>query len=232
MKPFKHFKHFAPSIPAIEPPSFAAVSLLLSLASVAVSVYACLNLENPASHKPQEGASAPALVSPVQSAPAGTSEPSWVASGAPILAKAAAHGLSSGDMELIRALNGADVMVAFAGPCKKGMQGAYLTDDNLLLLCTDQHGEPDAGKILSDTLRHEAVHAAQDCLAGINNDKVAVLFRHNNPFLVNVPKDSVAMFVLARYQNRATHPHEWEAFTIAHSHTSEEVAKIVRQFCS
>ena len=75
-------------------------------------------------------------------------------------------GLDAGHLQLIDALHAAGVSVQIGhshGICATAL-GAYLSLDRLVVVCTDEASGVDAESL--DTLRHEAIHVAQDCRGG------------------------------------------------------------------
>lgn len=137
------------------------------------------------------------------------------------------EGLPAGDLRLIQALNLYGVPVVL-GSCQEGIYGLYEADQNLLVVCTNTQ-DPSG---VSDTLRHEAVHAAQDCYAGQDNAKLRLLEPDRNP-LVGDPESATDTLSsqIKRFYAPPVWALEWEAFTIAGEYTSEEAAAIVSIHC-
>ena len=140
--------------------------------------------------------------------------------------KAPPPGLSSGDWEIIRTLHAHGIPVVAPSSCQPGLEGVYQVRENVLVLCPGSH----TGGI-GDTLRHEAIHAAQDCSAGLENTTLSVLFREHNPFLKG-GSDRLSEVITHHYHEPEHRPLEWEAFRLAADLSSEEVAALVQAYCA
>lgn len=78
---------------------------------------------------------------------------------------------------LVKTLESVNVPVFMDGaPCKtSGVQGVYSAKHNQMLLCVDGAHPSALSAEQRDTLRHESVHAMQDCAAGQENLDMATL---------------------------------------------------------
>lgn len=134
-------------------------------------------------------------------------------------------GLSGADVELIQALNHAGVPVVATASCAWGVHASYYPGPNAIVVCTN-HPTPD----FSDTLRHEAIHVAQDCKAGLANTELEILSPSGNPFLGTSADNELSHQVLADYPPELRGL-EYEAWALAEQFTSLQVAQLVREAC-
>jgi hypothetical protein len=154
------------------------------------------------------------------------------ASSAPIytrLGELPARGLPGDDVSLIQELNRRGVPVVLGSCHQEGVAGLYEARNNVVVVCTSQDTEG-----LSDTLRHEAVHAAQDCLAGQDNTRLALLNPEANPFHTGehlTSTDELVKGIKAVYPEQVW-ALEWEAISLARSRTSSHISDLVATSCS
>jgi hypothetical protein len=134
-------------------------------------------------------------------------------------------GLSGADVRLIKTLNRHGVIVLTLGTCAPGVQASYFPQPNAIAICTN-HPESD----FSDTLRHEAVHAAQDCKAGQTNSELAILSPEGNPFLGTASHNELSRQLQADYPLELRSL-EYEAWALARQFTSHQVTQLVADFC-
>ena len=82
----------------------------------------------------------------------------------------------------------------------KGYDGVYLPLANKIDLCVDRiHQDYPSKEVearLLNSLLHEAVHLAQDCKAGIDNKRMAVL---NNKLVDTIPKKVYTLYEEKHY---------------------------------
>ena len=114
--------------------------------------------------------------------------------------------------------------------CDGSYHGMYSTDRVLTICYQDVPGAED-----HDTVRHEAIHAAQHCAAakrGYPNTIQPILQGERfKEFVRNSLDERTIMQIVANYP-RAHHAVELEAFASAAVYTSEEVAGILKSWCS
>jgi hypothetical protein len=132
--------------------------------------------------------------------------------------------LPQSDLELIKVLNARQVDVVFS-VCNAPSVAQYNAQRNVVILCTDVE-DPDR----SDSIRHEAIHAAQDCKAGQGNSSLSILNPEINPFTSNQPADSTVQMI-STYYPPTHHALEWEAWTLAARLSSSQVAQLVNRYC-
>lgn len=139
-------------------------------------------------------------------------------------AEAARAGLSDSDLELVATLHDHGVVTGLAEDCgdDPGTAGFYLGAQEVLVLCVN--GEHGPGGI-SDTLRHEALHAAQDCKAGQDNATFKPLTG-----MTRLPDDDLAA-ALREHYDEADWLIEYEAWAGAADLTNDQVATIVSRVC-
>jgi hypothetical protein len=134
------------------------------------------------------------------------------------------NGLSAPDMRLIQTLRGKGVSVLDYGLCQRNINASYDPQLNTVVICSNvTDGD------ISDTLRHEAIHAAQDCKAGQSNSQVSVLSPSMNPFVTG-NMDEMAELITVLYA-KEHHAAEWEAWHFAAISTSDEIALLVESYC-
>ena len=141
----------------------------------------------------------------------------------------AGDGLSNADLVLVDALQRQGVRVGVSSDCPPRVEGLYHPVLNILVLCD---GVSHSGGI-GDTLRHEAVHAAQDCAAGLSNDQLQpILPQGLNPFTGDASHSSLSRFIASSYPNHEHRALEFEAWSIARGRSSQQVANIVHTHCT
>jgi hypothetical protein len=178
----------------------------IASAVVTLSINLLLIATLATTHKPQEAPSSPSL-----------------AKAPPI----PTQGLPAADVRLIQTLNSRGIPVVATAGCMPSVLGSYEFRQNVVVICTNAR-DPD----LSDTLRHEAIHAAQDCKAGLRNSQLSVLSPSINPFLNGAPLDQLGRALREAYSNPDHHAIEWEAWTKAAALTSDQVASLVTRYCA
>jgi len=132
--------------------------------------------------------------------------------------------LPAADVRLIQTLNRHGIPVIDFGGCHPAINASYDPTHNVVVICSNVYDND-----VSDTIRHEAVHAAQDCKAGKHNSELSLLFPHINPFL-NGTTDSTTRAIEAAYAEEH-HALEWEAWHVAANSTSDEVTAFVDTYC-
>jgi hypothetical protein len=130
---------------------------------------------------------------------------------------------------LLTALTAAGISLATPGSfsnyvlCRPNTLGVYSLRNNRIALCSNYDAEA--------TLRHEAVHAAQDCKDGLDNNTLELLYPANNPFINDVPHDELSEWIMDAYSNKPQHwAYEYEAFVLMEM-SNGEVARIVAETC-
>ena len=98
--------------------------------------------------------------------------------------------MDSSHDELKRALNdvGVKVFLNETKLCNGSKSGMYSPDYNVIIICQDDRIETSDQEVEwtendYDTLRHEAQHVVQDCMEGINNNKMSLFFSNEIEYL-------------------------------------------------
>ena len=139
---------------------------------------------------------------------------------APVAAEASS--LTAGQRQLMQALNAAGVTVE-AGECPEDTAyGWFLPKEKFIALCTNVI---DSEKVAWQTLKHEAIHAAQQCINPSMTSTVTT-----PAFLQKYGNQSDWEFIKSAYEK-----YDWmiemEAFTLMRL-PSGEVAGIVNKACN
>ena len=147
---------------------------------------------------------------------------------APALAR-----VDAGTPALLRALPRHGVKVALNhSDCNgdRSFDGYYNTGTKAFVVCYS--GTPDAND--HDTVRHEAIHVAQNCAARRdgNPNGIRPLLRGTalNNFVKSVLSDEHIIRIKSLYP-RDRHLTELEAFAAARYYTAAQVQQIVRTWC-
>ena len=130
--------------------------------------------------------------------------------------------LSDGQRQLMTALDAAGVTVE-AGECPEDTAyGWFLPKEKFIALCTNVI---DSEKLAWETLKHEAIHAAQQCINPNMTDTLTT-----SAFLQKYGNQSDWEFIKSAYEK-----YDWlielEAFTLMRL-PSGEVAGIVNEACN
>ena len=140
--------------------------------------------------------------------------------------------------------NGIQVVLNEPEICNEDdIDGFYIPRLNVLGICKDDR------KILTstevewtsndyDTLRHEAQHAIQDCLSGLNNSESELLFDEKDRFMKFVTSQLTAQQIeqiIEMYSDRGASEEiilmELEAFAVASMNNPLTIANGVNQLC-
>ena len=98
--------------------------------------------------------------------------------------------MNSSHDELKRALNdvGVEVFLNETKLCNGSKSGMYSPDYDAILICQDDRIETSDQEVEwtendYDTLRHESQHIVQDCMEGIDNNKMSLFFSNEIEYL-------------------------------------------------
>jgi len=145
--------------------------------------------------------------------------------------------------ELKRALNdvGVEVFLNDIKLCDGGKSGMYSPDYNAIMICQDDRIETSDQEVEwsendYDTLRHESQHVVQDCMEGINNNKMSLFFSNEIEYLefvvMGLTKSEFFQIVEAyRPLGDDVLLNELEAFVVAKSVKPDTIAKAIRGIC-
>ena len=145
--------------------------------------------------------------------------------------------------ELKRALNdvGVEVYLNETELCDGDKSGMYTPEYNEIMICQDDRietsiQEVDCTENDYDTLRHEAQHVVQDCMEGINNNKMSLFFSDEIEYLefivMGLTKSEFFQIVEAyRSLGDDILLNELEAFVVAKSVKPDTIAKAIRGVC-
>ena len=145
--------------------------------------------------------------------------------------------------ELKRTLNGVGVQVFLNDTelCNGKESGMYSPDYNAIMICQDDRIETSDQEVEwtendYDTLRHEAQHVVQDCMEGINNNKMSLFFSDRIEyleFIVMGLTKSEFFQVVEAYRSLGDDIllNELEAFVVAKSVKPDTIAKALRGIC-
>ena len=151
--------------------------------------------------------------------------------------------MDSSHDELKRALNsvGVEIFLNETELCNGKESGMYSPEHNAIIICQDDRiptsdQEVDWTENDYDTLRHESQHVVQDCMGGIHNDKMSLLFSGRVEYLefvvMGLTKSEFFQIVEAyRLSNDDVILHELEAFAVAKGVEPETIAGALRGIC-
>ena len=144
---------------------------------------------------------------------------------------------------LKRALNdvGVEVYLNDTKLCDGSKSGMYSPDYNAIMICQDDRIETSDQEVEwtendYDTLRHESQHVVQDCMEGINNNKMSLFFSDEIEYLefvvMGLTKSEFFQIVEA-YRSLGDDVlfNELEAFVVAKSVKPDTIAKALRGIC-
>ena len=151
--------------------------------------------------------------------------------------------IDSNHDELKRALN--DVGVEFylndTELCDGNKSGMYTPEYNAIMICQDDRIETSDQEVEwtendYDTLRHESQHVVQDCMEGIDNNKMSLFFSDEIEYLefviMGLTKSEFFQIVEAyRPLGNDILLNELEAFAVAKGVKPDTIAKAVRGIC-
>lgn len=127
--------------------------------------------------------------------------------------------------------------------CKeKGISGLYNPYLNLMVVCQDNRSPITDSQVEwtdndLDTLRHEAHHVLQDCIAGIDNEEMELLFEYDKlkPFVKGILSQQQIRRIIRSYggagATRAVVERELEAFAVASLDDPARISNALNQLC-
>ena len=151
--------------------------------------------------------------------------------------------MNSSHDELKRALNdvGVEVFLNETKLCNGSKSGMYSPDYDAILICQDDRIETSDQEVEwtendYDTLRHESQHVVQDCMEGIDNNKMSLFFSNEIEYLefviMGLTKSEFFQIVEAyRPLGDDVLLNKLEAFAVAKNVKSETISKAVRGVC-
>jgi len=151
--------------------------------------------------------------------------------------------MNSSHDELKRALNdvGVEVFLNETKLCNGSKSGMYSPDYDAIVICQDDRIETSDQEVEwtendYDTLRHESQHVVQDCMEGIDNNKMSLFFSDEIEYLefviMGLTKSEFFQIVEAyRPLGDDVLLNELEAFVVAKSVKPDTIAKAIRGIC-
>lgn len=145
--------------------------------------------------------------------------------------------------ELKRALNdvGVEVYLNETELCDGSKSGMYTPEYNAIMICQDDRIETSSQEVDwtendYDTLRHESQHVVQDCMEGINNEKMSLFFSNEIEYLEFVVMGltrSEFFQIVEAYRSLGDDIllNELEAFAVAKGVKPDTIAKAIRGIC-
>ena len=145
--------------------------------------------------------------------------------------------------ELKRALNDVGVEVFLNEPelCNGKESGMYSPDYNAIMICQDDRIETSDQEVDwtendYDTLRHESQHVVQDCMEGIDNNKMSLFFSDRVEYLEFVVMGLTKLeffHIVEAYRSFDSDIilNELEAFAVAKGVKPDTIAKAIRGVC-
>ena len=126
--------------------------------------------------------------------------------------------------------------------CKDGANGMYSPTHQIMIICQDDR-YPISSREMPwtpndyDTLRHESHHVIQDCLDGINNSTLVLLFEGDkfNEFVNNSLSQKQINRIISTYKkygaNKKEIKIELEAFAVAETVSASTIANSIDKLC-
>jgi hypothetical protein len=151
--------------------------------------------------------------------------------------------MNSSHDELKRALNdvGVEVFLNETKLCNGSKSGMYSPDYDAILICQDDRIETSDQEVEwtendYDTLRHESQHVVQDCMEGIDNNKMSLFFSNEIEYLefviMGLTKSEFFQIVEAyRPLGDDVLLNELKAFAVAKGVKPDTIAKAIRGVC-
>ena len=151
--------------------------------------------------------------------------------------------MNSSHDELKKALNdvGVEVFLNETKLCNGSKSGMYSPDYDAILICQDDRIETSDQEVEwtendYDTLRHESQHVVQDCMEGIDNNKMSLFFSNEIEYLefviMGLTKSEFFQIVEAyRPLGDDVLLNELEAFAVAKGVKPDTIAKAIRGVC-
>ncbi len=145
--------------------------------------------------------------------------------------------------ELKRALNdvGVEVFLNETKLCNGSKSGMYSPDYDAIVICQDDRIETSDQEVDwtendYDTLRHESQHVVQDCMEGIDNNKMSLFFSNEIEYLefVVMGLTKLEFFqIVEAYRSLGDDVllNELEAFAVAKSVKPDTIAKALLGIC-
>jgi hypothetical protein len=151
--------------------------------------------------------------------------------------------MDSSHDELRKSLNdvGVKVILNETDLCDGSKSGMYSPDYNAIIICQDDRIETSDQEVEwtendYDTLRHESQHVVQDCMEGIDNNKMSLFFSNEIEYLefvvMGLTKSEFFQIVESyRSFDNDIILNELEAFVVAKSVKPDTISKAVRGVC-
>ena len=151
--------------------------------------------------------------------------------------------IDSNHDELKRTLNGVGVEVFLNETelCNGKESGMYSPEYNAIVICQDDRIETSDQEVDwtendYDTLRHEAQHVVQDCMEGIDNDKMSLFFSDRLEYIEFVVMGLTKLeffHIVEAYRSFDSDIilNELEAFAVAKGVKPNTIAKALRGVC-
>ena len=151
--------------------------------------------------------------------------------------------IDSNHDELKKVLNdvGVEVFLNDTDLCDGSQSGMYSPEYNAIVICQDDRIETSDQEVEwtendYDTLRHESHHVVQDCIEGIDNEKMSLFFSDRVEYLefilVSLTKSQI-FYITESYRSfdNDTVLNELEAFGTARHVKSNTIVKALRAVC-
>lgn len=144
---------------------------------------------------------------------------------------------TSGDAEqnLLATIQQTGTRVVLECPEGTAFQGAYISSERLMGICVDGRSPRTWTTEERDTLRHEAIHLAQDCMGRLADDDLETTQTITRLMRVVTESGINAAEIERTYRlNRAddmTIVLELEAFSLASALSTEQIDLLVRRSC-
>ena len=145
--------------------------------------------------------------------------------------------------ELKKVLNdvGVEVFLNDTDLCDGSKSGMYSPEYNAIMICQDDRIETSDQQVEwtkndYDTLRHEAHHVVQDCMEGIDNEKMSLFFSDRVEYLefvvMSLTKSQI-FYITESYRllDNNIILNELEAFATAKDVKPDTIAKALRGVC-
>jgi len=151
--------------------------------------------------------------------------------------------MDSSHDELRKSLNdvGVKVILNETDLCDGSKSGMYSPDYNVIIICQDDRIETSDQEVEwtendYDTLRHESQHIVQDCMEGIDNNKMSLFFSNEIEYLEFVVMGltkSEFFQIVESYRSFGDDVllNELEAFAVAKNVKPDTISKAVRGVC-
>lgn len=139
--------------------------------------------------------------------------------------------------------HGIEIVINDTHACENGIAGLYSPQYNTVIVCQDNRNPLTRTEVEwtdndYDTLRHEAHHALQDCLTGLDNGDSTTLFQNGDLqyFVESQLKDYQIENIISSYRNMGANNNtvrqELEAFAIASINDPIQLARGLNQICN